>query len=369
MSSSHIISFYLGYNIVLNYNNTTISLNLKKIWNYNFEQLNYIPYYIQWLFPLSDKSRYNKNAPTLTPNDIKEFRNSKHAYILQSNVLKSFVIMLHFYGFSYKKHGTTTVITCNKKTFLNRSKVWLTYNNQHYLRITRILKSLIELGLYNESVAFYQCLANTVYPLYSTYIGSKTLNIWRNTIQNNKNKSNKSVTSPLLNFYSKKGTDQSGRYITDIWHFSLYELEDVHNYIQWLFPTSQKSRYNKYPGPLTHHERAQFSQGYEYQNNLLISLEVMLKFYGLVMKRNNNSINITCNQNTFKKRAKVWINKDNPHNFDRFSRILRSLTELGMKKVSDALLKCLLKEIYPNPLYHNIIGNSIHYWIQNNNTI
>ena len=66
-----------------------------------------------------------------------------------------------------------------KKVYIHRAKIWLTKHNHHYLRITRILKSLIELGLSNESMAFYKCLTDTIYPYYSIYIGLKTLSIWK----------------------------------------------------------------------------------------------------------------------------------------------------------------------------------------------
>ena len=104
----------------------------------------------------------------------------KNAHILKSNLLKSFILILKFYGLSYQKQSNSTIIIkCNKQTFKHRAKIWLTKNNHHYLRITRILKSLIELGLFNESIAFYKCFADTIYPYYSIYIGSKTLSIWK----------------------------------------------------------------------------------------------------------------------------------------------------------------------------------------------
>ena len=168
--------------------------------------------------------------------------------------------------------------------------------------------------------------------------------------------------SPLLQFYNEKGTDQCGRYITDIWNFSLSELENVHDYIQWLFTTTDPSKYNTNVDVLTHTDIDEFIHGplkYKLQNNLLISLRVMFTFYGLyIIFRNNSNIIVTRDKKHFRKRDQ-WITKDN-HNFLRFSRILKSLTELGMKNVSDALLHCLLTEICTDPSYKNIISNKLY---------
>jgi len=41
------------------------------------------------------------------------------------------------------------------------------------------------------------------------------------------------------------GTDHRGRYIQDIWNFDLETLEKEHDYIQWLSPLKEGSKYNK----------------------------------------------------------------------------------------------------------------------------
>ena len=175
--------------------------------------------------------------------------------------------------------------------------------------------------------------------------------------------------SPLLQFYNKTGTDQSGRYITDIWNFSFHDLEHVHNYIQWLFPKTEPSAYNTAVDVLTPNDINEFIHGplkHEFQRNLSISLNVMFAFYGLYIIYRNNNIIVTRDKKYFRKHDQ-WITSSNKHNFSRFSRILRSLTELGMKKMSDALLHCLLTEVCTDPLYKNIIPNkTINYWINSN---
>ena len=176
--------------------------------------------------------------------------------------------------------------------------------------------------------------------------------------------------SPLLQYYNKTGTDQSGRYITDIWKFSFHDLEWVHDFVQWLFPTTLPSANNFKVGVLTPNDIQEFRHGPlkdEFQKNLLTSIHVMFRFYGLLLTFDkHNSIIVTRDKNNFRKRDQ-WLTLGNPHNFSRFSRILRSLIELGMKSISDALLHCLLTEVYTDPLYKNIISNhTINIWIESN---
>ena len=146
-------------------------------------------------------------------------------------------------------------------------------------------------------------------------------------------------------------------------------MEYVHNYIQWLFPKSEPSKYNSAAHILTPKDIKEFLHGPlkdEFQKNYLTSIHVMFKFYGLLLTVDkHNNIIVTRDRNNFRKRDQ-WITPTN-HNYERFSRILKSLTELGMKSISDALLHCLLTEVYTDPLYKNIIPNkTINIWIDSN---
>ena len=169
--------------------------------------------------------------------------------------------------------------------------------------------------------------------------------------------------TPLLLYYIGQGPDQSGRYIFDVWNFTLYQLESVHNYIQWLFPTSLSSGTNTSVRGMTKEERIEFVHGAQkeqYESNLSKSFDVMLRFYGLTKKQYNGDTIITRDPVTFKERAKIWLvrNRDGTdnHNNARISRILRSLRELGLKKESYALFLCLQNEIYSNTTYRSVIG-------------
>ena len=48
----------------------------------------------------------------------------------------------------------------------------------------------------------------------------------------------------LLRFYRLEGADARGRTLADIWSWGAGRLEDVHDYIQWLFPLPEPSAFN-----------------------------------------------------------------------------------------------------------------------------
>lgn len=160
----------------------------------------------------------------------------------------------------------------------------------------------------------------------------------------------------LLAFYAGKGTDDRGRRIDEIWSFSREELEAVHDYIQWLFPLRERSAFN--PGaPLLDDETiARFREDTALRDNLERSLRVMLDFYGLAIA-GHEILRVP----TFGARSRVWLTPHN-HNFLRLTRILRSLSLLGLHDRATQLLACLEGIDQRQP---NIIGDeTLRYWRQ-----
>ena len=50
--------------------------------------------------------------------------------------------------------------------------------------------------------------------------------------------------SRLTEFYKGTGTDSEGRTIAMIWAYSHNQWEATHDFIQWLFPLPEPSRFN-----------------------------------------------------------------------------------------------------------------------------
>jgi opioid growth factor receptor-like protein len=99
------------------------------------EQLESVHDFIQWMFPLTEPSPVNPDAPVLDEDTIREVRARPE---LQAQVRASFLRMQQFY---------------------EGSRHWISPNNHNHLRITRILKCLRLLGLEQEAREFFDWLA------------------------------------------------------------------------------------------------------------------------------------------------------------------------------------------------------------------
>lgn len=166
-----IVPFYLGEKP------DSKGRTIQQIWTWNFEDLECVHDYIQWLFPISEKSYFNPNAPVLDEKVIQTFQKDCE---LQANLLKSFTVMLHFYGLHLiNLQGKVGVEKSDN--YLERKQEWINLLNHNYLRITRILKCLIALGLSREAQTFYKCLSQ-IHRENSDQIGAETYQYWTNAV-------------------------------------------------------------------------------------------------------------------------------------------------------------------------------------------
>lgn len=108
-------------------------------WQNNYTSLEKEHSFIQWLFPLQEPGM-NYNAHELSKNEIQAFLQNKSA---KDNLLKSYKLMLNFYGIELKNEETGDVTRASnwKERFAN-----LNSHSHNNLRITRILKCLGTLG-------------------------------------------------------------------------------------------------------------------------------------------------------------------------------------------------------------------------------
>jgi hypothetical protein len=134
--------------------------------------------YIQWLFPLPERSQFNPQAPTLTPEDIAAFR-SNDALRMKMNT--SFRIMMRFYGMDLMSMEKGLVVK-EIPTFEERSENWLTLNNHNHLRLTRILRSMTLLGCEAHADALLAGLER-LYVTYGAVIGEETMRYWRDAVK------------------------------------------------------------------------------------------------------------------------------------------------------------------------------------------
>jgi hypothetical protein len=143
------------------------------------------------------------------------------------------------------------------------------------------------------------------------------------------------TVSALLQFYRGLAPDAAGRLIADIWAWDHRRLEMVHDYIQWLFPLPEPSRFNP-DVPLLHAgDASAFKTDADLRLRLERSLAVMLDFYGL--GRNGGMVG---RAPTFIKRSTDWLTPLN-HNYLRLTRILICLGHCGLETEAKSLLACL----------------------------
>lgn len=159
--------------------------------------------------------------------------------------------------------------------------------------------------------------------------------------------------SDITAFYADIAPDNRGRLINDIWQFDQQQLESTHDFIHWLFPLDQPSQYNPNAPLLTEADLQEFHHSAILKNNLLHSLDVMLKFYGF--QREHQLISPSPD---FKQRTDQWLHTDS-HHMRRISRILKSLTLLGLPQYTELLFKALSQLYLHRP---DKIGESFSYW-------
>lgn len=106
--------------------------------------------FIQWIFPTSKKSMYNPNAPLLDNNTAK--------YLIDNEMI-SVTILLNKFMLHLLKNGL------------------LNYENHNWLRITRVIQFLRELGKFDTANTFLDFCKNFT----SIQIPEKTLDIWNKT--------------------------------------------------------------------------------------------------------------------------------------------------------------------------------------------
>lgn len=144
--------------------------------------------------------------------------------------------------------------------------------------------------------------------------------------------------TPLIAFYRGTGRDAAGRSRVEILAWDDERLERVHDFIQWLFPLAAPSAFNPLAPVLTAADIAAFRHDPQLRERLRESLLRMLRFYGLGCD-DRQGIRIEPSAR-FGARAANWLTPGN-HNHLRLTRILRSLSLLGLEGHARALLHCL----------------------------
>jgi hypothetical protein len=147
---------------------------LAEILAWEDEQLEAVHDFIQWLFPLPERSGANPSAPVLDRDTIDTFHATPAT---RDRLRQAFQRMLRFYGLRWNDSSVERA-----DNFRERTENWLWPGNHNHLRLTRILRSTLLLGLESESKALFHAL-NAIYREFPDRISSRTHAFWSDASQ------------------------------------------------------------------------------------------------------------------------------------------------------------------------------------------
>jgi Opioid growth factor receptor (OGFr) conserved region len=149
---------------------------IDEILGWEDERLERVHDYIQWLFPLSSRSRAVPGAPVLDGEQIDTFRSSQE---LRSKLEAALDRMLSFYGLRRIDEESGPRVE-RSASFDERARTWLYPGSHNFLRLTRILTSLRLLGLPEHSDALFRAL-ESIYLERPEASGATTFEFWKNS--------------------------------------------------------------------------------------------------------------------------------------------------------------------------------------------
>lgn len=149
--------------------------------------------------------------------------------------------------------------------------------------------------------------------------------------------SNKDHDDPkgLILFYQGGHKNKNGFTLEEILAFDDRQMEDHHDFIQWIFPTKHNGVNPK--APQLHPRLIQKASANSiFKVNVLRSFHKMLSYYGLETQGSD-----VVKSSNFNERKQYW-HINGSHNLKRMTRIIESMKLLGFKEESTAFGSCIL---------------------------
>lgn len=150
----------------------------------------------------------------------------------------------------------------------------------------------------------------------------------------------------LLTFLRGTGYDSRGRKLEDILGWDFDRMETVHDYIQWLFPTDEASRFNMGAPLLDSKLQHLIREEPALQASIRRNFTRFCSFLGLeVHLASTEPLSIRKASNFESRIADCWTGgcggKGSNHNWLRISRVLRSLRLSGLDDEATSFMACL----------------------------
>ena len=168
-------------------------------------------------------------------------------------------------------------------------------------------------------------------------------------------------SDPIVAFYSG-GRDAAGRTLAEILAWPDAELEAVHDYIQWVFPLTQPSGVNPSAPLVTAKTVGAFVEDRSLREGLRAALDRMLAFYGLRrVVTADGDVRVQIDESRFAARSATWLRPGN-HNHLRLTRIMGSLSALGLPDEARGLQRCLTADVASGPGAGRITPQTLQFW-------
>jgi hypothetical protein len=142
----------------------------------------------------------------------------------------------------------------------------------------------------------------------------------------------------LFLFLEGQLPDSKGRYLQDILNFSDYEIENTHDFIQWVFPLAEASRSNFTAPVLEKFEIEEIRSSNVAKINIINASQWYLSF----LKRQNH-----------------WI-RDYDHNHLRITRVIKSLRLLVSNETADSFYDDIKHQLRDH--IYNINEKAVRFW-------
>ena len=135
-------------------------------------------------------------------------------------------------------------------------------------------------------------------------------------------------------------------------------LEHMHNYIQWIFPSFRQSDFKTMAPPINPSEHQKLLDSYDACYNFIVNYIIILDFYGFSIISEDGDL--TLNENYMERFENVIAHN---HNNLRISRILNSLNIMGLNHFAKKFIAALKMAIESKSLYSESIRESYNkYW-------
>lgn len=159
--------------------------------------------------------------------------------------------------------------------------------------------------------------------------------------------------SSATKFLSGIGPDHRGRTLGEILEYDDGDLESQHDFIQWLFPSEEASKFNPDAPVLSRPEFEELRRHPVAVEGVLRAFVRMLSFYGLQL----SAPNVVSKGPNWDQRYSNWA-LGAGHNDLRITRIIKCLVLLSLTEEATALVSFLESEFSSQPAR----SESLSYW-------